>query len=1003
MTSLFLKYSEIDANSWYQSVTLTVTNKDGNDVDLNRAVVSFIASGHVDTWGAVSGSLLGNKPLTISSEALNSQELNKIVINNDGALWLAAGASGTLTFSLAASQTPVTFSDLTLTLADGDSAEDEEPVPDTDPEPEDTSDEEQDSGSEVEPLPEEAGDNAPTVVCGAIDANSWHQKVTLTVTNRYSQAVDVNKMAIRFTAAGHPDPYSVFTGSLAGDKAPTLGSDGGWPNEKNVITLNNSSALMLAGGASGTLTFSLAATQTPVTITDLSVQLLNDPGRQGRILLDFPAQAESQGLRPGVTLVVPDGSAKSYSGVWGETLTISGLSAGKYSVCVDTLENNALRIEPANDIYSVVLANSQDQQRRAISYRPPVWFGEAELSLAGSAALTGGTIVVELWQNATLACSKEVAFGGSVKIGKLEAGQRYDVYVQAMSINNVAVSAPETMQSITPVAGKSVACRVSVVQAPADIANYVTVKATVLGLPAGVGPQRYLLRSNGGKGNCQYSVMLESTTEPQTLPFRVMPSNYLITAEKVVWEGQMWQSDFAQPMTIAQSVNAIVLSFEKGVTLQVRGWPAFLAHGGVTVNSPETVTAYDGVPVSALFKYDGFDGGGDPLPAKDVDLNGDGFLDYDLLPVHRTVPLTRDVEKASGRPVMPVMVVYTANASGGSALPDLQDNQKLRNHFGNFITQCVAAQSYKDADHQVPVTFVLNPDFLGAMQQEPYGYTAVRQKNSMQVNIQLAEAVNELAELLNYAVPVLPAFSDDLYGYLQAINYIVHQFAPDVAFGWQTNVWATGTADWLLRDNANPVEQGKQIAAFINELGVYRGQYAPDFIVFDKFERDCFSPDALAHYSWNARGWFNYLNMVKETASGLNSPAMIWQIPGGHMPTVEEGTTRIGSDHFAAGGTFLMGDERIGTEIANISSELTGMALNAVTYGAATVGEFLKKDQGYDWGQQQVRNLPDYNIFAVLWGGGSTVSITTIHSNGDDGGWLAEKMRDYYANPRRLV
>ena len=77
---------------------------------------------------------------------------------------------------------------------------------------------------------------------------------------------------------------------------------------------------------------------------------------------------------------------------------------------------------------------------------------------------------------------------------------------------------------------------------------------------------------------------------------------------------------------------------------------------------------------------------------------------------------------------MPVMVIYTANASGGSALADLQDAQKLRNHFGNFITQCLAAQSYKDETHPVPATFVLNPDFLGALQQEPYGYTVVRQK-----------------------------------------------------------------------------------------------------------------------------------------------------------------------------------------------------------------------------------------------------------------------------------
>lgn len=157
----------------------------------------------------------------------------------------------------------------------------------------------------------------------------------------------------------------------------------------------------------------------------------------------------------------------------------------------------------------------------------------------------------------------------------------------------------------------------------------------------------------------------------------------------------------------------MALEFLPGVTLQVKGWPDYLAHGGVTVNAPETVSLYRDIPFSALFKYDGFDGGGDPVPAAEVDVNGDGFLDYATLPIHKTVALVRQIEKEAGRSVMPVMVIYTANASGGSATADLQDAQKLRNHFGNFITQCLAAQSYKDETHPVPATFVLNPDFLG--------------------------------------------------------------------------------------------------------------------------------------------------------------------------------------------------------------------------------------------------------------------------------------------------
>lgn len=118
------------------------------------------------------------------------------------------------------------------------------------------------------------------------------------------------------------------------------------------------------------------------------------------------------------------------------------------------------------------------------------------------------------------------------------------------------------------------------------------------------------------------------------------------------------------------------------------------------------------------------------------------------------------------------------------------------------------------------------------------------------------------------------------------------------------------------------------------------------------------------------------------------------------MPTVDEGNSKIAAAHYASGGSFFMGDVRIGSDLNTIASDLLNTTVNSATYGVATVGDFLRQDNGYDWGQMQALNLPDYNVFSVLWGGGSTVSITTIHSNGEDGGWLAEKMVEYYSAPK---
>ena len=966
--TVVIKNSQIDVNSWYQKVTLTFTNESHRAVDLNQAAISFTASGHPDPWGNTGGTLKGDRSLTLRDTAQGTLEFNEIIINNSSELLLQAGESGTLFFSLAATQVPVKMSTFTLTLTD-DTADEVEPEPEVpaddtadevEPEPEVPAD---DTADEVEPEPEVPADDtadevepespvddtmtgaALTLVSGEVKASSWYQRIALTLTNQYSQSVDINQLKLGFTATAHPDPYSPFSGTMLGNQAVTLTSDGGWPTEKNTITINNDGEYLLASGKSAVLEFYLSATQTPVVLSDLTATLAHDPGRQGQIIVQFPAQAQSTSLKPEIELQYPDGRQQRFAGEWGASLTIGDLSAGSYGITVLELCNDEMRISPVAESYTLKLSSGNAVERCQIAYQPAAIFAAIELLLADD-ELEGAEVVVELWSEAGVRERTLTLMANQPqRVTRLLANHQYAICLQPTTMNNQLLTTSAQPATFVPKVGTTAQAGVALQKTPVASDNFVEVADVYIA-------------------------------------------------------GTPWRCDVSAPLRLLQSVNNVTLEFIQGVPLQVKGWPNYLAHGGVTVNAAETVDLYRNVPFSALFKYDGFDGGGDPIPAAEVDTNGDGFLDYASLPIHKTVPLVREIEADAGRAVMPVMVVYTANASGGSAVSDLQDEQRLRNHFGSFITQCLAAQSWKDDQHPVPATFVLNPDFLGAMQQEPYGYTALRKANSVQVNVQLAAAINALPSMPGFSAPTLPTFSNDLYGYVQAINYIVRQFAPDIAFGWQTNVWATGTADWLLRANAAPREQGAAIADFINELGVYGGDYAPDFIVFDKFERDCFSPDALAHYGWNATCWFNYLGMVKEVARALQKPAMLWQIPGGHMPTVAEGTSKIAAAHFASGGTFFMGDSRIGSDINAITPTLLNTAMNSTTYGVATVGDFLRRDGGYDWSQMQALNLPDYNVFAVLWGGGSTVSITTIHSNGEDGGWLSEKMAEYYAAPR---
>lgn len=67
--------STFDVNSWYQKVTLTFINESGNPVDMNHAAITFTASGHIDPWGNIGGTLKGNLPLTLNNTSHGTLEL----------------------------------------------------------------------------------------------------------------------------------------------------------------------------------------------------------------------------------------------------------------------------------------------------------------------------------------------------------------------------------------------------------------------------------------------------------------------------------------------------------------------------------------------------------------------------------------------------------------------------------------------------------------------------------------------------------------------------------------------------------------------------------------------------------------------------------------------------------------------------------------------------------------------------------------------------------------
>ncbi|MDY8138425.1 T9SS type A sorting domain-containing protein [Aquimarina sp. 2201CG5-10] len=444
------------------------------------------------------------------------------------------------------------------------------------------------------------------------------------------------------------------------------------------------------------------------------------------------------------------------------------------------------------------------------------------------------------------------------------------------------------------------------------------------------------------------------------------------------------------------SSNSVSVVFNESTLtdFSVKGFPPYLSHGTITNASEAFDDNFKNSPLSVLFKYSGLDGAGDRgrIP--------------DMTPTVNTIEQARRLEaNQGGRVILPVMVHYTANASGGGsreAIRDIAEQDNLYFHYRNLIQEIKVMLSYEDANHPNPGAFVISPDLIGAIQQDVvFG----NDHNIRTIRINVNQDIRRAFQDENLSVSDIPNFGEDLKGYFQSVNFVIHHVGEcKIPFGYQQNVWAAGSARWVYEaagEFNDPVSEGIEVADFMNSLELYTGDWKPDFIAFDRYERDCFGPAAIQNYAWTARHWDKYMIFCDEIAKRIgNVPIMLWQIPGGHMATVNENIGNYSiSQHSSASAPYFLGDSRIGTNINNIRADLRSIPLTLPHYQANNVGEHLANDNGYDWGTSNLQKIANMNVFSILWGGGSTTGVGSIGTNGDDNKWLAGKITDYYNNP----
>ena len=492
------------------------------------------------------------------------------------------------------------------------------------------------------------------------------------------------------------------------------------------------------------------------------------------------------------------------------------------------------------------------------------------------------------------------------------------------------------------------------------------------------------VRLVSGAGTYTQTVPAESGSTEVDVP--VGPGTYQVTAPGFLESGTVYFVHGPSSLDVASDGSTVLqLTLAKGANLRVRGFPDFLSFGGCSDLTPGNQDDFVAARTSSIFKYAGVDGAGDP---------GSNLPDDQA--TRRTIAVARSIEAAlgDGNPVLPVMISYTCNLSLGDIKKQLANVPALANSFGNYILALTIAKSSIDEDHPVPAGFVVNPDFIGACQQEK-----ISPDYAMPVRAPLASAL----DFRQIPDKIPDDIHDDVRGYIQAVNWVTRLVAPEVTFGWQVNLWGVGAANWMYDSGDEPAVNAKATADYVTALGVFEGDLPPDFLAVDRYEADDFTARSYVNsYCYGPNEWPRFFDFCQALGEALVVPIMPWQIPASHTPSVNDAVNDdFDSQHWGTGGSYMLGDAAIGSSISNVNHKL--LAFEFPVYYAfmgKTVEDVFARGEPFDWTPAALTGFPLKGIFTVLLGGGSTTGI--VSSIGCPDSFVRDKLHAYMENPIRL-
>ncbi|ODN43710.1 hypothetical protein BGC07_13390 [Piscirickettsia litoralis] len=373
----------------------------------------------------------------------------------------------------------------------------------------------------------------------------------------------------------------------------------------------------------------------------------------------------------------------------------------------------------------------------------------------------------------------------------------------------------------------------------------------------------------------------------------------------------------------------------------------------------------------------------------------------------------------------------------------MNDLNLLTQHFSYLAITSLYLQNHivaKRGNVDVRGSIVLNPDTYGMGSKNGYYQTAkppVHKALTDMLSYLQSHSLITADQKAGYESAINNLFPDDadtsFKTYNQAINWIVHAFGPNVTYGPADNIWAGDTTGHTWVHTA--VSDAKTIQTHVNAEAKYlldNGVFSdaapykglnPTFIAFDKYERNTFvkGNHVLANYFYSANDWSTYMQYVSGVSQYISNhvgdnkalPIMLFQTPGGHIPSTSEINWQYGSTAV----DYILGDDSVCKQAdvgVNNIAKMLNESLDSV-YGSDNTGKYstylqylyapIQHQTYYTvhngnciMGGHMAELIQDH-VFSVLWGGGSTTSISGPE---DDGGYLSNKIKSYMSQPYDL-